>query len=610
MKAPNKVRVLFCATIVLVAAILLTFMLFCDLRAEVELNDINEKKIFDSWISLIKTKKMNSDFAPNATTFKWRGFDGNLIRIGVNQPNVALAAKSVVFLNTLINEDSTYSFQESISKLRNKNANLLNVVKGEYHFFGLLDSKIKASKGLAHIYLENLHDIEINGNGATFVFHNNEAGIIVQQSQRLKIKNLTLKFMTNDKSIARVTHLSGEKILTPLLFNNRKDSKEIAQVIELNNDFSFKLGGKRLVYPPDASKPQYFEDGFYRHKTFNNFENGSKFLVLHHWYGGQAIKIDGDRGYNQTEDISIDNVKVLSTPGMAISVTGLKRGLLLENSVFGSVDGSLLDSPSWDALHIHQAGGDIIIRNNIFYGMTDDAINLYNPIHSIQSFDLAESKVTLKTSSRFIKPNDQLAFFNSGGRFEGAYKVIANKSVGNGIFEFRLNKLPTNIQSNWIVRDVSLFSGGFYIADNTFTNLSGHAILAQTVNGLIENNQIYDLTRNAIRLLSSVGVWREGVGAINLSVRKNTIQNPGLDFDHNIPWAAITLYSITEGSKLPDFLINDSVEISSNKIINPKQNCIAVTNTNNAKVIDNECFLDGTSIRKYVVRKSVNVTTQ
>lgn len=607
----NKSKIL-CTIIFCFLATLLVFIPVYHSIADIGINTNESRRLFDSWVDILKTKKLNKDFGNDSTKIKWLGVDGKPIIIGVRQPRIVLQDKSQDF-NSIELSDSSYRFEEAVSRLKKNRANRLNIEKGEYHFFNLVNSKIYPPKGLAHIYLENLQDVEIDGNGATFIFHNNQPGIIIQQSQRLKIKNLILKFATNDKTVMKVVMHSGEKTLKQLPESKDIKAKDIFQVIELNEDTSFKIGGKRVVYGPEFSQPLYVEGIGFKHKSFQEFDLDTKFLALHHWYGGQAIKIDGDRDDNQTEDITVDNVTILSTPGMGITTTGLKRGLLIENCKFGlnEAEKILLDSPSWDALNIHQAGGDIIIRNNSFYAMTDDAINVYNPIQTIQSFNIAEQKIVLKTSSRFIKPDDEIAFFNSGGMFTATAKVIASKPVGGGVFEFKLNQMPRDIKINWIVRDISLFHGGFYIAENTFKNLSGHAILAQTINGLIENNKIQDLTRNAIRLLSSVGVWREGVGVFNVIVRKNIIENSGLDYDTQVPWGAITLYSITDGLKLPDYLINDTVEISSNKIINPKQNCVSVTNTSNAKVFNNECTLDGKVLsNKYIVTRSLNVTSQ
>src|SRR5205807_1104866 len=98
------------------------------------------------------------------------------------------------------------------------------------------------------------------------------------------------------------------------------------------------------------------------------------------------------------------------------------------------------------------------------------------------------------------------------------------------------------VEPQTVVRDLALIGSRFYVADNTIEECHCHAMLVQLPNGLIERNVMRNLTANALRLLTDVGSWNEGVGAINVIVRQNTIINSGIDGARMVPWAAISVY--------------------------------------------------------------------
>ena len=243
----------------------------------------------------------------------------------------------------------------------------------------------------------------------------------------------------------------------------------------------------------------------------------------------------------------------------------------------------------------------------------DDSINLNFPVHKVIAIDTTNNIVTLSNSSRFVNNGDQLAFFDGVGQFLGVAQVIS-KTVGDGIGNYMtsVDAIPPNVAVNSYVKNVNFLNSRFFVDSNVIQNTNGHGILAQIPNGLISNNAFYNLDRNAIRLLSSIGDWNEGVGAFNVAIRGNTVLNGGVDFDgSNIPWSAITAYGQGSDGNLSGYIMNQDIEISGNSLLGLSQGCLGVALSQNVSIFNNVCTLNHpSSYSNLTTNQSVNVISQ
>lgn len=568
----------------------------CLLKNVINAQDANDA--FNEWIKLLDSGQSNylnrSNFEALQKTIK--RYDETSLDIFVLQPDLKSAREC--YISTPSEDvDATPYVTLKIATCLTEKKKIISFSPGTYNFRTLSDSKLKISKGPAHLYIEKLQDVSFIGRNVRFVFHQNAPGILIQQSQRIKFQGFEMTYALPSKSVVEAISSNGI-IKLKTITGNSSDVKTIFQIAELDADSTnYLIGGKRFVYAPDTALPAKDAEGNWIHSTFKQLPIGKKFVALHFWYGGQAIKVDGDRDSYQTEDLIFERVSIYSTPGMAITITGLKRGFALINSTIGDyANHNILNSPSWDAVNAHLFGGDLIVSRNTFYGNTDDAININHPIHTIKSFSQQNNSIVLQTSSRFINLGDRLSFFNNQGAYLSTSTVTKTpKPLGSAIFEFYLDQLPNFDKDKTIVRNLDTIRGGYSIDNNNFENISGHAVLAQTVRGCIQKNNVKHITRNAFLLLASVGVWREGVGAIDVSVTNNQFSDTGFDHNGNVNWAVITLYGIGPDYKLLKFMINKDVLISNNKIDNPKQGCISISNTFGATVKDNDCLQNSNS---------------
>lgn len=554
---------------------------------------------FDRWATIAtQGVKSPARAAAGDITKSWTAPDGRTIQLVVRLP---VAKGTPVTMRAVAEgEDARPAFEAAVAEALAKGSSKVLVPKGTYVF------KTVAARGMGHLIVQNLSDLTIDGQDSTFVFANNEPGILVTHAQRVRLQNLTFRYDLHLASIGTIVNRDGENVFVvdPAFPVTAKDNAFYFSEIQPDST-KWVISGQRLILPPGFKTPAtYAGDQTYRSEAFKQLKAGSRFVVFHYWYGPAVLRIQDSPGPTQNEDISIDHVRIESGPGFAIHGYGLKRGFAVTNTTIAADPASPNPmSTLYDAIHINGAGGDIVVTGNRIANQGDDALNIQNPIQPITA--VADDGKTLKMSkySRFISAGDELAFFGSGGDFLGTAKATdPPKALGGLDSEVKVDASVPGVAVGAVVRDVALVSSRFYVADNVIEDCKCHGMLLQIPNGLVERNQINNAGANAVRMLTDTA-WGEGVGAFNIIFRKNVIRNSGTDGQKMVPWSAITVYGGARGGAA-SALMNRDIEIVDNQVEGASQGCITVANADRVKVSRNQC--DGTN-RKEPGKNSLTV---
>ncbi len=522
----------------------------------------------------------------------WRAPDGREIRLVVRKPNPRAEAPTVVLPAFPSDEDAGPHFEAAVARTRLLQAGRLVIPKGRYVFRNVNSTGVPAPiKG--HLLLQGLDDLTIDGQGSTLVFTRDDHGVVVRGSRRLKLTGLTLDYSLRTASLGTVQregNLSSIK-LDPAFPVTAADSVYYAMQLDPATGL-WRQGGPRAIMPPGSKTPAVHTAAqTYTSRSFNQLTPGQPVLVLHHWYGGAAIRIDDTRHPRQAEDITIEDVTIHAAPGMGIVAYGLKRGLaVLGSRIVPRPDGSSPISTSYDAMHVILSGGDILFTGNRIAGQTDDGINISSAVHPVLRIEDDPAVLVLGKYSRFINAGDMLALFDGQGRYLGQRRVTSQPVPLGGLdHKVVLDSSVPGLQLGGAARDLALTGSRYVVADNIIERCYCHGVLAQLPNGLIERNTIRDISHNAIRLLTDVGTWYEGVGAINVVLRGNTITRNGFDVANTLPWAAISAYGGARGGKVAESAVNAHLEISDNTIDGAQQACITVASSQSVVVRDNRC---------------------
>lgn len=547
---------------------------------------------FDSWAALA-SQEVTSPAASKSPGqhLRWNAPDGRTVSLAVLTP--AISSLAVTLGPVPQGADARPYFDAALAQVRAEHANTLVIPTGTYVFSSL------GYEGLGHLVIHGLQDVTIAGQGSTLIFTQNQPGVYLTQSQRVQITGLHIQYNLHMASLGTIEQKNGQNVLVIDGAYPVSSADKIGHLAQYDRSAKgFVLGGQTMYMPPGASyDPVYVGNQTYTSPSFqgSKYVNMS-FVVFHHWYGGAAIVMEDSPSPGQLEDITLNNVSVNSGPGMGIVAYGIKRGLGIWNTRVVAKPGALI-STEYDAMHILIVGGDVSLIGNTIANQGDDGINLNDPISPVVSTDGTGVKLVLSTYSRFMSTGDTLAFFDSSNNFLGTATITsALANLGGLNDQYRgmtIDHAIAGLSNTSVVRDVALIDSRIAVEGNVIRDCQCHGILVQTPNTLVSGNRFSNTVGSAINMLTNIGNFVEGVGAINVIASGNTITNTGTVFGiSGMPWSAINLYGVNARVAVSSVPVNKYVQIANNTISGAFQGCITMASSELVSVTGNLCQSD------------------
>lgn len=412
----------------------------------------------------------------------------------------------------------------------------------------------------AHLPVEGLSDTDIDFNGSTLVYMTKGPGIVLEDCQRVTLRNGSIISPFIVASIARVEYdnsLAGMRFhLLPRfarqfgpadqltkkkrptiytvgkaeaysgswriaangaedLFTNRKKNL---------NRFRYKsklIEGKLQGYFVSTSPTDYITPPY---------EEGQLVYLLHENNTGHAIVLKNDDG--DVEDITIRDLDLKNIPGMGI-VGEINRGLHVTGVSItpNKTDPTSFLGTSSDAFHINNNGGDILFENNILFGSADDFFTAKGNWWEIKEVNKSSSK--LQVGNIGSKRYGVNLWANSGDRLVIAdpefrhfqISTAKDKSIEGKkrTHEVTLAGAPGIAEVGMLIANPTLSGGRMIIRNNSFSSTRAQGILAQSQHIIIENNVFENIAGPAIKINQSLSGWYEGVYTHNILVRNNSM---------------------------------------------------------------------------------------
>lgn len=536
---------------------------------------------FDAWRQLVTANAISPVApAPGDLALDWMGANGRQVSLVVKAP--ASQGPVVTVASIGDGQDARPAFRAALDRARQIGAHRIVVPQGRYVF----RTTEPGDKG--HLWIHDLQDVTLDGQGSTLVFANPGTGLNISAVTRLKLTHLTLDYGIATWATGKISTTNGAPSLS-LESGPPGGSSKIYQVSGFDpTTRTWPSNGSRLFF--GRKNPELALVGANRRTApqFRNVAGDQNVAVKLHFYEGAAINVyDGLAG--PSSDLIFDDVHVLSATGMGFKVKMRGRGLAIVNSsIAPDPNGSRLFSTEYDAIHVAATGGDVLIRNNRIRGQGDDALNLRSPIYALAQGAAGSSSVTLSDTAQTIAPGDTLAFFDGDGEYLFQAVVRSRSATVADNVTLGLDRPVPQGGGARYARDMALTSSRYAVVDNDISNCECHGVLAQVPNGLIRDNRFTNLRFNAIRLLTSLEPWREGAGAFNVVVEQNTISHTGPDTSLPVPWGAISVYGL-KGSALLSNPVNGDIIIRDNTLSNIAQDCFMVASSRGVTVTGNRC---------------------
>lgn len=459
------------------------------------------------------------------------------------------------------NPDNTSALQTAIDKLRKQTPSRLVLAPGDYRF-----------TSDATLNFASIHDFELDGQGARFVFLKNKGKLLVfDNCERLALRNLSIDWDWEKDplaSIVKIEAVGPQSEWVDLRFVDyqkfpRKDVR-IADLEQVNPQTRFLVGpGAQHVtfefFKGIGSIPrtEWKEDNLLRMHAcatqLGKFQTGQFFRIRHYVYDMNGLSLLHNR------HLTIDNVHILSCPGMGIIISGIQQyWQILNSSVAPAAGSQRVLSCTADHIHVGSSRGYFRLENTELGWGSDDTLN----IHDCTAFAVRTSEHALLTKNvnylpgNYFQPGDVIELRNddySPTGFQAKVKTIKPVNRAKGQYEFIFEEtLPAQDSSGFVLIDHRYGTKNVIIRNNRFHHFP-RGILLMADNVTIENNEFSDGKAAGIKIETgyTMSVWSEGYGASNIIIRNNRftrVNQTGRYSFENRPDIYISTYLVADPS--------------------------------------------------------------
>jgi len=531
---------------------------------------------FDDWSTIAQSEALSPVKPASGDLVEQRaGANGRPIRVVVLAPRPPAGAGTVFVKPPAAGVDAAATLAEALQKARSSGAHRLVLAPGVYR----LASRSRVVDADAALVLRDLQDFTIEGAGATLLVASGGNGLVISNCQRLRLSGVTIDYETPTSGSGVVVEKNGGKVirLDPGALPGDKLHQVIVRSEEVDRRFFFGRKGVDL---------QRTGAELSAGPAFDKLPAGASVLLKYHHYQGAAIQVRDANHLHATSDLILERVTIHSSTGAGVDIERMGRGLALVGLQIRARPNGPPLSVEYDGVHVTSFGGDLILRDSLIRDQGDDAINLSTVVHQVESATPGSDEIVLSHRTDVIAVGDTLAFFDLSGGYLSTARVRAFLPSPQHA-RVKLDR-PAPSSALAYARNLDLLGRRYVITGNRIGPCQCHGILAQTPNGVIDNNVMSGLRFNAMRLLTSLKPWKEGAGPFNIAVVDNQIRDTGGDRNRTVPHAAISVY-VQNGTYLTPAPVGSDILIRGNVITNVAQGCIYAEGVRNLNVRDNRC---------------------
>ncbi len=499
----------------------------------------------------------------------------------------------------------------------------------EYHFYkDYCSSKVihmtntdsfKNPKKYFAMLMENVSDLTIDGNGATFVIHGDICSLAILNCKNIKLKNFTIKYASPNNVELKVIENNGRTVLyeipeSTLWYTKGRNVYFFEQSpFTKKNYWEFKNDSNshnsvchddkdvfRTLHPVSAfsavrsvkrkSQTELEIKYFYKRKfkvgsvyTFSENKNRNTCGVF----------------VNESENISAENITVNYLAGFGW-LSQMCNNVSFESVKFEPCENHHVSAFA-DLIHVCGCKGDIKINNCSFCHPHDDAINIHG------AFLRFKEKVNSNTAVfefvhrqqggyRAFYEGDKVAFYyrNNLEKFDGEYVVkkavddIEGKTV---TLEFE-TPLPGNIeakflaQNNVVAENIS-YCPNVEISNCEFFAIPTRGILCTTSGKVrIHNNSFTHISMADIFISNDAADWYESgpVRDVEIYSNKFVLQKSKQYEQPDCPAILVKPITLSRRVTIP---VHKNISIYDNDFEIGRDKPIVANGVENIKITDN-----------------------
>ncbi len=311
---------------------------------------------------------------------------------------------------------------------------------------------------------------------------------------------------------------------------------------------------------------------------------GARVCIRHTMYGPSVITL------RNSDDTVLKNITMYATAGMGIMVLTRCHNLTVDGLRMIPREGSTaLMSCNCDGMHITGLGGKLILRNSIFDGLGDDALNIHSTAGTATAIDASARKIRChyckkspdgELPAAWCRKGDRVRFFDPQTlACEGELEV---EEFRDGILTY--SAIRGNVKEGFILQSMA-FSATCEIDNCIVRNTRARAFLFQTDGVEVKNCTFFGMSSCAIKAAPDLDYWYEMGPVDGLYIHHNRFVKNG--FRDSISPTVALHTSHNRGNKDGVFGMHKNIRIENNTFERVNGACIETMAADGVCIKDN-----------------------
>lgn len=449
-------------------------------------------------------------------------------------------------------EDATPALRKLLNAMREHGASGRVVLpKGEYHFYNRsalemtfhISNHDQPAIHPVQIPLVDLKDVEIDGNGSTFIFHGKSVALLIMDAENVKLKNLRLDYARAPYSEAKVLAFEDGKTVVSI------DENAFPYVIEnghlrfrgegwnsgVQSVIAFRKGTKEIVEGSSdigfGGRAEKRADG-----NLNLFCDFSKIgsgvgigdtLTLRTWARPHPACV-----LYRANGTAFENVSIHSGWGMALLAQRSKDISISGGGVFPRPETGRVYSASADAFHFSNVGGHVSVTDSFFETMMDDAINVHSTCLSVESIPapdqiLCRYKHPQAVGFEIFLPGETLRFIKGPTLEESTEIKVKNvcKLSTTEILVTLDRNVPDGVKPGDAVENADFQPSVDFCRNTVQNNRARGALFTTPRRVVVRGNTFKNVAGAAILLAGDAQGWYESGACRDVEIAENRFIN-------------------------------------------------------------------------------------
>jgi hypothetical protein len=465
------------------------------------------------------------------------------------------------FLSFKNEQDFTPVVVAALKSVKDQKDITVTFSKNTYEFWPDYAQKVfyiisNNSVGIKNVvfHIDGIDGVTIECNNSKFIFHGEISPFIINKSNNVLIKNLSIDYDRPFHTEGRIINSTNEYVDLYIDENMFPYRVQDGKIIFYSDYWESDTNIDALVTEFDSKTkaPAYLQGYSVKHMT-EKLDGNSKNemtaeklsdgnLRIYGYFRPLPIKDniltfinDGRKTcaffLNQSENVTITDVNIYHCGAMGLIAQMTKNITVIHLIIAPELKSGRIISIGADATHFVHCSGYIRMEDCVFDNMLDDATNIHG-VYTIITKRISQNKIQLK----YI--NGRLDIYRQGDKVNfidcetlmpigsGTITDIDESDSQNTCLTFE-QTLPNNVDKGIAVENITQMPEKVLIRGCRTGNNRGRGFLLTTIGEvIIENNTFYN-SFWAIEMAGDANYWYESGAVNNVLIQNNRFLNCG-----------------------------------------------------------------------------------